>query len=211
MRIDIWSDVVCPWCYLGSRRLGLALERLGQPSVMLRWRAFQLDPTAPPEPRDLRRVIEAKYGPGTFGAMTGRLGELGAAVGIDYRFDRAVSVNTRDAHRLLAWAGTVGGGEQDALARELFRRYFTDGEDVSDHSVLAAAAAAAGLDTGSARSVLGGDAHAAEVDQDRAEAMDRGISGVPTFVVDGTFSLPGAQEVDRLVQLLVRAGASPSG
>ena len=105
MRIDIWSDIVCPWCYLGRSRLRSALEQLEwADEVEVRWRAYQLDPRAPAEPGDLRASIERKYGPGAFDQMTTRLTALGQAEGIDYRFDRALRVNTTDAHRLMAWA-----------------------------------------------------------------------------------------------------------
>lgn len=210
MRIDIWSDVVCPWCYLGSHRLDDALEQVGRDGIEVRWHAYQLDPSHPAEPRDLRRVLEGKYGAGTFDQMTGRLVELGRAEGLEYRFDRALSVNTADAHRLVAWAGAsdedAAGREsaQDRLMQRLFRGYFRDGEDVSDHETLLAAVDAAGLDRASAAAVLEGDDYADQVRADQSAAQELGITGVPAFVIDDQWLIPGAQDVDRLVAMLQR-------
>lgn len=110
--VEVWSDVICPWCYLGKRRLERAIALLERPEeILVRWRAYQLDPTAADEPGDLRQAIEAKYGAGAFESMTGRLTVLGAEQGIDYRFDLAQRVNTGRAHRLVSWAWDAGGAE----------------------------------------------------------------------------------------------------
>lgn len=207
MHIDIWSDVVCPWCFLGKRRFERAVARLDDPSAIeVRWRAFQLDPSAGPEPGDLRRSIEAKYGPGAFDGMTTRLTDLGAAEGIDYRFDRALRVNTRDAHRLLAWAwDTAGAAGQGTLAERLFVAYFEQGANVADHQQLAGFAADVGLDAEDAADALSEGRYADEVDADIAGATELDITGVPAFVVGERFLIPGAQEVDTFEQLLTRA------
>jgi predicted DsbA family dithiol-disulfide isomerase len=202
VHIDIWSDVICPWCYLGSRRLAAALDRFDR-DVTVRWHAFELDPGAPPEPGDLRAALERKYGPGSFDAMTGRLTALGEADGIEYRFDRALRVNTFDAHRLVDWAVTQPAG-QDGIVTSLFRAYFTDGEDVSDHATLVRLAAAAGLDAELAGEVLASGAHAEEVRADEAQARELDITGVPAFVVDQRVLIPGAQDVDTIVRVLER-------
>jgi len=207
MRIDVWSDVICPWCYLGKRRLETALGQLDWgDEVELRWRAYQLDPHAGPEPGDLRVALERKYGPGAFEGMTTRLTALGEAEGLDYRFDRALRVNTADAHRLLAWAWAEGGAAaQGPLAERLFRAYFTEGADVGDHSTLANLAAECGLDRNDAAEVLAGRAFAEEVAADLLGAVDRQITGVPAFVVEDLFLVPGAQDVDTFVSVLTRA------
>lgn len=206
MRIDVWSDVICPWCFLGARRLGRALDELGwRDEVEVHWRAFQLDPSAPREPGDLREALERKYGPGAFDGMTRRLGALGPAEGIEYRFDLALRVGTRDAHRLLAWARTEGTGPQGALVDRLFRAYFTEGADVADPTTLARLAGDVGLDPGAAAEVLAGDAFAADVQADLDAARARDIHGVPNFVVEDRLSIPGAQEVETMVLLLQRA------
>jgi len=216
VRIDVWSDVICPWCYLGVHRLDQAIERLGwEDEVEVHLRAFQLDPSAPIEPGDLREALERKYGPGAFDSMTTRLTRLGEAEGLDYRFDRALRVNTLDAHRLLAWAdeqpGEKGAAAQAALGRRLFRAYFTEGENVADHATLARLAGEAGLDGPAAAQMLGGDAFTAEVRNDIDEARDRDIHGVPNFVIEDRFAIPGAQDVDTMVVLLERARARVVG
>jgi predicted DsbA family dithiol-disulfide isomerase len=207
MRIDIWSDVICPWCFLGKRRFERALADVdGADRIEVRWRAFQLDPTASREPGDLRRSIEKKYGPGAFDGMTDRLTALGQAEGIDYRFDLAQRVNTIDAHRLLAWAWETGGADgQGALAERLFVAYFHEGANVADHDLLARAAADVELDADEARRVLGSGAYQVEVRDDLVAATERQLTGVPAFVVADRLLIPGAQEVDTFRQLLDRA------
>jgi predicted DsbA family dithiol-disulfide isomerase len=206
VRIDIWSDIVCPWCYLGARRLDAAVTQLGwDDEVEIVWRAYQLDPSAPNEPGDLRRAIERKYGPGSFDSMTDRLTSLAPEVGIEYRFDRALRVNTLDAHRLMAWALTHGSAAQSALGDRLFRAYFTDGENVADHAALRRCAADAGLDDTEAGEVLAAGTFAEQVQQDLQAAAERGITAVPTFVVADRLAIPGAQDVDTMVSLLTRA------
>ncbi len=207
MRIDIWSDVVCPWCFLGKRRFERALGEVeGGDAFEVRWRAYQLDPTATTTPGDLRRSIERKYGPGAFDGMTARLTALGEAEGIDYRFDLAQRVNTLDAHRLLAWAWDTGGiAGQGALAERLFVAYFQEGANVADHEVLATAAGECGLDGDDARRVLGSGAYQVEVRDDLVGATERQLTGVPAFVIDDRLLIPGAQEVDTFRQVLTRA------
>jgi predicted DsbA family dithiol-disulfide isomerase len=208
MRIDIWSDVVCPWCFLGKRRFERALAELGEAAggIEVRWRAFQLDPTATSEPGDLRRSIEKKYGHGAFDGMVARLTALGEPEGIGYRFDIAQRVNTLDAHRLVAWAWDVGGADaQGALVERLFTAYFHEGANVADHDVLVALATETGLDSDGARGVLSTGAYQVEVRDDLVGAIDRQITGVPAFVVADRLLIPGAQEVDTFRQILERA------
>lgn len=214
VRIDIWSDVVCPWCYLGNHRLQSALDTVGRDDIEIRWRAFQLDPNAPLEAGELRSRLESKYGPGSFDSMTRRLTDLGRAEGLEYRFDKALSPNTRDAHRLIAWAYDAGGSEaQNALVERLFQGYFTNGEDYSRSEVLLDAVADVNLDRSAAQQVLDDGSYGEQVAEDQREAQEAGISGVPAFVIDGHWLIPGAQETERFVAMLekVRAGAeSPS-
>lgn len=206
MNIDIFSDVICPWCFLGKRRLEQALDELGwRDEVTVRWRAFQLDPRATAEPRDLRAAIERKYGPGSFDAMTRRLAALGEPVGITYRFDLAQRVSTVDAHRLLAWALDVGGtSAQGALCDRLMRGYFEQGANVADRATLTDLAGDAGLDPTKARRMLDDGGYGDAVVADLREAAERDIFGVPAFVVDGSFTIPGAQEVSTFRSLLER-------
>lgn len=204
----MWSDVVCPWCYLGEHRLQRALSSVewgGE--VEVRLRAFQLDPRAPFEPQDLRAVIDRKYGPGAHEVMNRRLTALGAAEGLDYRFDLVQRVNSFDALRLLAWAGADPSvrDRQLVLARRLFRTYFTEGRNIAEHEVLLEAVRDAGLDVGEAARVLDGLDHAEAIEADREAAYERGITGVPAFVIEGAWLIPGAQEVDTMVTVLERA------
>lgn len=207
MRIDIWSDVICPWCYLGKRRLDMALEQLDVvDEVEIRWRAFQLDPTATAEPSDLRASIDRKYGPGSFEGMTTRLGNLGAEVGIGYRFDIAKRVSTIDAHRLSAWAWEAGGAEaQGAVVERLFVAYFEEGANIADATLLASVATEVGLDHETASEVVAGDAFADEVSADLQGARQRELTGVPAFVVEDRLLIPGAQDVETFVSLIGRA------
>jgi predicted DsbA family dithiol-disulfide isomerase len=207
VRIEIWSDVICPWCFLGKRRFEEAVARLPEHvAVDVRWRAYQLDPTATAEPADLRRSMEEKYGPGAFDGMTRRLTELGTAHGIDYRFDRALRVSTRDAHRLSAWvADTSGHVVQGRLVERLFVAYFTEGVNVADHDELVRLATEVGIDGDEAGAVLASDGYDADVAADIAAAQRREITGVPAFVVEDRLLIPGAQEVDTFQQLLVKA------
>lgn len=209
MRVDVWSDVVCPWCYLGKRRLEAAIERLdwGE-GLEVHWRAFLLDPGAPTEPRELKPAIDRKYGPGAFDGMVKRLTALGSEAGIDYRFDRAQRVSSVSAHRLLAWAAETAGHEiADRLHDRLFEAYFTNGENIADISLLTSCAADVGLDPSAAVDALAGKAGSDRVHDDVNEALDRQITGVPAFLVDGKFMIPGAQDVETMTAILERARA----
>ncbi len=206
VRIDIWSDVICPWCYLGKRRFERALRLLPfGDGVDVHWRAYRLDPRATAEPGDLRSAIERKYGPGAFDQMTARLGALGPDEGIEFRFDRAQRVSTYDAHRLLAWAAETDLSAQNHLADLLFRAYFEDGENVADRTTLTAAAVAAGLDGDRAAEILDGGEYADAVADDLQAAVERQVTGVPAFFVGESLFIPGAQEVETMAALLTRA------
>lgn len=206
MRIDVWSDVVCPWCYLGKKRLEAALDGLDfADEVEVRWRAFQLDPTATAEPKDLAQAIDRKYGPGAFEGMSTRLGALGAELGIEYRFDRAQRVTSVPALMLVAWVEANEGLEAaDRLHDRLFRAYFTDGANIADPANLVDWAAEIGIDrdlageavaTGAGRDAVVADLHA---------AAERDITGVPAFVIEDRHLIPGAQDVDTMQKILTR-------
>lgn len=206
MRIDIWSDVVCPWCFLGKRRLERAMAELDwADEIEIHWRAYLLDPNATAEPKDLESAIDRKYGPGAFGGMVKRLGALGEAEGITYRFDKALRVSTLDAHRLLAWAWAVGGeAAQSPLKERLLLAYFEQGANVADHATLAALAAEVGLDAADAAEVLAADGFRDVVLADLEGALDREITGVPGFVIEDRLLIPGAQEPETFVSVLNR-------
>ncbi|TPE51359.1 DsbA family oxidoreductase [Amaricoccus solimangrovi] len=192
-RLDIISDFVCPWCYLGKVNLEAAIAARGAHPFAITWHAFQLDPTIPPEGHARGPYIEAKLGgPEQAAAAHARLTEMGAAAGIAFRFDRITRApNTLDAHRLTRWAAAED--RQTLVATELFRRYFEEGEDISDPGVLTAAAEAAGLDPAPVARLLAGEADRAEVAAEVAEAARIGVTGVPTFILGGRYAVNGAQ------------------
>lgn len=210
MRIDVFSDVVCPWCYLGKTRLEAALDRLDfGHQVQVRWRAFQLDPTATEQPRDLRGELERKYGVGAFDAMTSRLESLGDEAGLDYRFDQAIRVTSLPALRLVAWVEQEHGLEvAHALHDRLFLAYFTEGANIADRDNLVAWAVEVGADEGAARSAVHNRAGAEAVAADLQFAREAGISSVPSFVIDQRHLIPGAQDVDTMVALLTQVHSS---
>ncbi len=221
LRIDVWSDLVCPWCYLGKQRLKTALARFDvtrrgpQPAcaphreeVEVVWRAFELDPSAPAILDDglsYRERLAKKYGITVERAeqMTERVAQLGAAEGLEYRFDRIRRGNTFNAHRLVRWAAERGA--QDALTERLFRAYMTEGEPIGDSETLVRLASEAELDGEQARHVLGTDAYASEVRADEDEARAIGVTGVPFFVLAGRYAMSGAQPTDVLLQALSTA------
>lgn len=207
MLVEIWSDVVCPWCAVGKARFARALAALPDPDrVEVRWRSFELDPTAPPE-RSGPYVdhLAAKYGRtrDEAQAMIDTMTATGAAEGLAFRFDRARAGNTFDAHRLLHLAADVG--RQRPLVDRLFRAYLSEGEPIGDPATLRRLAGEAGLDVGEAEQVLASDRYADAVRADEQQARAYGISGVPFFVLDGRFGLSGAQPPEVLGQALERA------
>ena len=209
MRIDVWSDVVCPWCYLGKRRLEAALEGLDfADEVEVRWRAFQLDPTASAEPKDLSAAIDRKYGPGAFQGMTGRLVPLGEEVGIDYRFDLAQRVTSLPALSLVAWVeANVGHEAAGALHERLFRAYFTEGANIADAANLVDWAVEVGADRELAGEAVATGSGRDAVTADLEGAADRQVTGVPAFVIEDSFMIPGAQDVETIRTLLTRMHA----
>ena len=209
LRIDIWSDIACPWCYIGKRRLEQALGRFAhQADVEIVWRAFELDPSAP-RVRDASQSyaerIARKYGtqPAQAQIMIDRMVDTAAKEGLEFRFDRIRPGNTFDAHRLLHLAHERG--TQDALKERMLRAYLTEGQAIGDRDVLVALARDAGLDDHEARATLDGDRFAAEVRQDEAIARELGINGVPFFVIAQRIGASGAQPPDVLLGALDRA------
>ncbi len=207
MRVEIWSDVVCPWCYVGKRRFEAALRRFDhRREVEVSWRAFELDPAAPPRrQRDYPGHLAAKYGVSIAEAqaMIDRMTETAAAAGLDFRFDIAQPGNTFDAHRLAHLA--ADHGLQDAMVERLFSATFTEGRAIGEHDVLVRLATEVGLDSGEVATALASDAYASAVRADEDEAAAMGIHAVPFFVVDRTYGVSGAQPPDVLLGVLERA------
>jgi predicted DsbA family dithiol-disulfide isomerase len=209
VRIDVWSDVVCPWCAVGIGNLDAALDGFAHAEeVEVVLHAFQLDPGAPRrDDTDLTTRLAQKYGISVGQARAGqaRLVNAGAELGIDFRFDRAVTGNTFDAHRLLALARRRD--LQLPLEHRLWRAYFTDGEPIGEHDTLRRSAVDVGLDPDEVDALLAGDAFADDVRADLARARELGIGGVPFFVVDDEFGLSGAQPPELLRKVLERRWA----
>jgi predicted DsbA family dithiol-disulfide isomerase len=208
--VEIWSDVVCPWCYIGKHRFEQALAELdGQPPVEITYRAFQLDPTASPgRTEPVSESYARKFGgPEQAQMMIDRVTSVAADDGLELRLDRALRANTLLAHRLIWRAGQPDSPVTQAAVQErLMRAYFHDGLDIGDPEVLARCAAEVGLDADEVARFLdsgeGGDEVAGEI----AEAAELGITAVPTFVIDRTWAVPGAQDAATFAQVLRRIG-----
>ncbi len=213
MKVEIWSDVVCPWCYIGKRRFEAALDGFPhRDQVEVEWKAFELDPTSESAPagtvvgpRDQATRLAEKYGTDVDSAqrMVDNVVAQAAADGLEYRLDRAVPANTVDAHQVLHLGGLRG--IQDAVKERLMRAYFTEGEAVGDRDTLVRLAAEAGLDADEVRAALDEGRYVAAVRADETEAQALGIRGVPFFVVDRTYGVSGAQPADVLRQVLDKA------
>ncbi len=210
MRIEIWSDVVCPWCYIGKRRLEKALADFPHADeVEVLWRSFQLDPGAPQEPVEtVAASLGRKYGGGADAGrqMIDRVEATAAEEGMIWRHHESLRVATSDAHRLLHLALHDGGPRlQGELKEALFAAYFTQAVNIADHGELRRIATEVGLDGAAVDRVLGSDEYTEEVWADIAQAQAYGAGGVPFFVLDQKFAVSGAQPADTLRQVLDRA------
>ena len=205
--VDVVSDVACPWCYLGKRRLEHAMSLAPDVDVTVRWRPYRLDPTIPPEGISRNDYIVRKFG--SLEAVRGaheRLEEYGRAEGIDYRFDLiARSADTTNAHRLIKWAHAEG--KEDAVVERLFAAYFSEGKDIGDTSVLAAVATDAGLDAVSIEARLATDEDCGAVAAEIEEAYRIGITGVPSFIVGRRYAVVGAHPAETIAEAIRRAAS----
>ena len=204
MRIDVFSDVVCPWCFIGKRRLDAALAAAGISDADIQWRAYQLNPDIPPGGLDRLEYMRKKFGgPEAIARIHERVSEAGRSVGIEFQWDKIRrSPNTLDAHRLLKLAGSRG--RQNEVKDALFRAYFLQGCDVGDRTVLAAVAAESGV-TDDVSAWLQTSASVADVREDLSAAARLQISGVPFFIFAGRYALPGAQSPEIFAQALAAA------
>lgn len=204
--VDVVSDVVCPWCYLGQKRLDRAIAATPEIDVTVDWRPYQLDPTIPPGGIDRQQYMLAKFGdPARIAQIHQRLVDLGAAEGIDFAFEAIrIAPNTLDAHRLIRWAGTAGDGVQDRVVRRLFRLNFEEGANIGDLAVLADAAAEAGMDDAVVRTLLPSGADVEAVKTEIATTSRMGITGVPCFLLEGRYAVMGAQDAEVIADAIRR-------
>jgi len=205
--VDVVSDVVCPWCYLGKRRLERAIGLLPELEFAVRWHPFRLDPTIPPGGIDRRDYLTGKFGSlDAIAATHANLTELGNREGIVFRFGAiARAPNTVDAHRLIRWASLVGLAE--VMVERLFRAYFAEGIDVGDRSVLAGLAADLGL-PGDIGARVASEEDRSEVVAEIEEACRIGVSGVPCFIIDRRYAVVGAHPPETLVEAIRQAVAA---
>ncbi len=208
-RIDIVSDAICPWCYIGKRHLERALPLLAADGLRfsVHWSPYQLNPDMPRAGVERRAYRASKFGSAERSDQLDRqVTEAAAAVGLAFRLDRLERTpNTIDAHRLVWLAGQHG--VQDAVMEAVFRRYFTEGADIGDAAVLVEAAAEGGLDADAARALLAGDALEAEVRATDRQARQAGVNGVPSFFLDGYGLFSGALPAAKMAEALRRAHA----
>jgi predicted DsbA family dithiol-disulfide isomerase len=207
LSIDVVSDVVCPWCYLGEKRLAAALAEENEP-VTVRWRPYQLDPTIPEGGLDRVEYMERKFGrDGRLKTVHDNLVRLGAEVGLTFAFDKiGRAPNTLDAHRVIRWAGSTGA--QGEVVDRLFRAYFVEGRDIGDRAVLLDIAAESGLDTEVVARLFAEGADVDAVRSEIAQAQAIGVTGVPFFIFAGRLGVPGAQDVSVLRRAISEARAA---
>jgi predicted DsbA family dithiol-disulfide isomerase len=204
IEIDVVSDVVCPWCFVGKRRLEAARALAPDLDIVVRWRPYQLDDTIPPGGIPRAQYLARKFGPEKAAEIYNRLNAVGAEAGIAFKFDAITrSPNTLDAHRLIHWAGE--SGLQDAVKERLLNLYFLEGADVGDPDVLASAAAACGMDGAAVRAKLASDDDKDAVRADIEKAQSIGVNGVPFFIIDGRLGLSGAQPPEAIVAAMREA------
>ncbi|WP_312796084.1 DsbA family protein [Tianweitania sp.] len=204
LSIDVVSDVVCPWCFIGQKKLDLALGMVPDIDVTLNWRPYQLDPTIPREGTDRQAYMLAKFGSQTkIDQIHARIESIGQELGIAFDFAAIkVAANTLDAHRLIRWAGATGPELQGRVVRNLFSAYFEQGRDIGDPQVLADLAGSSGMDAAVVSALLAAPSDIEAVQQEIATATTMGITGVPCFLLDGRYALMGAQEPEILADAI---------
>ena len=207
LQIDIVSDVVCPWCYIGKKRIEDALALASDVPVHVNWRPFFLNPWVPREGISRDEYLTAKFGsPEAYKGIAGRVVQAAAEEGLEYHSDRVKrQPNTIDCHRLIHWAEADGKAAQ--MKQRLMELYFRDGGDLTSTDVLVQAAADIGMDADSVRRRLGTDEDVELISGHAQEASEKGISGVPTFVFAGKYAVSGAQPADQLARAIRQVSA----
>jgi predicted DsbA family dithiol-disulfide isomerase len=210
IQLDVISDTICPWCFIGKRRLERALALRPEARVEIRWRPFQLDATIPVGGIDRQTYLERKFGgPDNARAVYARIEEAGAQEGIPFAFDRIrTTPNTIDSHRLIGWATSYG--VQDAVVERLFTEFFTAGGDIGNIAKLTEIARACGMNAEQTEELLQGPTDIDRVQQEIGIAQQIGVTGVPCFVFANRFAVMGAQSAEILVDALDRAASEPA-
>lgn len=207
MKVEIWSDVMCPFCYIGKRRFEAALDKFEhKDQIEVVWKSFQLQPNMKTDPA--KRVVEHLAESKGWSLQQAEeantyVTQMAKEVGLDYHLEKAVVANSFDAHRLSHYAKTKGKG--DAMEEQLFKAYFTDGKNTADHATLTTLAVAIGLNESEVLNVLATDAYANEVRQDIYESQQIGVSGVPFFVFNNKYAVSGAQAAETFLGALQKA------
>ena len=202
VKLDIISDPVCPWCYIGKANLDRALSAHPDHPFVIEWHPFQLNPDMPVEGMDRRQYLEAKFGgKEKAAAIYARIDEAAQAAGLDINWEKITRTpNTLDAHRLIHWAGIEG--RQTAVVSTLFRAYFIEGRDIGDIDVLSDVADSCGLDAAMTRQLLQGDADRDDIGARDRHSREMGVTGVPTFVIASQHAVPGAQPAELWGQVI---------
>jgi predicted DsbA family dithiol-disulfide isomerase len=214
IEIDVISDVMCPWCYIGKRRLEKALAMVPDVAVDVRWRPFQLDNTIPETGMDRQEYLSNKFGSAEQAAQVyGPVRAAGADEKIPFDFEKIkVSPNTLNAHRLIRWA--MAEGVQDTVVERLFQLYFIEGANLTDNAVLVDAAETAGLERAVVERLLAGDADITETQAEIAQAQHMGVTGVPAFIIGNRYVVMGAREPEAIAQAIAQVAqerATPAG
>lgn len=207
LEIDVISDVMCPWCYIGKTNLDAAIEQMEDVDVVVRWRPYQLDNTLPKEGLDRATYLNNKFG-GEARAQEiyGRIREAGKALGIEFNFEAMqVSPNTLDAHRVIMWAGGQSPEIQNKLVERLFEIFFLEGGNIGLDAILTKAAQSAGMDPAIVDGLLKTDDDKDRVGMEIDHARQMGVQGVPCFIVDNKFAVMGAQPADQLAEAMKHA------
>lgn len=208
--IDVVSDVVCPWCYIGLKRLNAAMAEASEVPVDVRWRPYQLDATIPPEGRDRKQYMLAKFGSEErLNEIFARVSEAGRSAGIDFALDAIhVSPNTLDAHRLIRWAGSGENNLQTEVKKRLMQAYFEEGRNIGDRAVLVEIAREAGMDAAVVEALLPTEADIAETRAEIETAQQMGVTGVPCYLLEGRYAVMGAQDPSVLADAIRQVSAA---
>lgn len=212
MKVEIYSDVACPWCYIGKARFERALGAFpGAGEVEVVFRPYQLDPATPRTAVPMFQYLEQRFGPGARG-MVGRVVDSARQEGLTMDFEQGLAANTFDAHRVMWLAEREHGADvQRALGERLFRAHFAEGGDIGDAELLATLAAECGIDAGRVRALLASGEGTDEVRREIATAQELGITAVPTFVFDDRYAVQGAQPTSAFLQVLEQVAAESAG